>query len=158
MASFFGDPTQLAPPRTLCERRPDGSLLLRSPEPLGDHARCIGEWVEQWARDTPEALALAERDAGGDWRRVTYRELRAAIGRVGQEMEPLIRPVYQQRQCSVLLNRDAIVLGNPAMDITPAVVTALNAKITQFTFDRERLDQQQPAAAAPAQTTTPQRR
>ncbi|MGA0607115.1 OmpH family outer membrane protein [Phenylobacterium sp. VNQ135] len=81
-----------------------------------------------------------------------------AVGRVGQEMEPLIRQVYQQRQCSVLLNRDAIVLGNPAMDITPAVVTALNAKITQFTFDRERLDQQQPAAAAPAQTTTPQRR
>lgn len=81
-----------------------------------------------------------------------------AIGRVGQEMEPLIRQVYQQRQCSVLLSRDSIVLGNPAMDITPGVVQALNAKITQFTFDRERLDQQ-PAQtpAAPAQTT-PQRR
>lgn len=80
-----------------------------------------------------------------------------AIGRVGQEMEPLIRQVYQQRQCSVLLSREAVVLGNSAMDITPGVVQALNAKITQFTFDRERLDQQAPAAAAPAQTT-PQRR
>lgn len=82
-----------------------------------------------------------------------------AIGRVGQEMEPLIRQVYQQRQCSVLLSREAIVLGNPAMDITPGVVQALNAKITQFAFDRERLDQQAPAAAAPAPAqTTPQRR
>lgn len=68
-----------------------------------------------------------------------------ALGRVGQELDPVIRQVYQQRQCSVLLNRDALVLANPAMDITPQVVTGLNAKITQFNFDRERLDQQQPA-------------
>lgn len=71
-----------------------------------------------------------------------------ALSRVGQEMEPLIRQVYQQRQCGLLLNRDALLLGNPQMDITPMVVTALNAKITQFAFDRERLDQQ----AAGAQT------
>ncbi len=70
-----------------------------------------------------------------------------AIGRVGQEMEPLIRQVYQQRACSVLLQRTAVVIANPAMDITPQVVTALNAKITQFAFDRERLDGPQAAAA-----------
>jgi outer membrane protein len=86
-----------------------------------------------------------------------------AVGRIGQEMEPLIRQVYQQRQCSLLLQRTAIVIANPAMDVTPQVVTALNAKITQFTFDRERLDQQtgapqvsRPASpAAPPITTTP---
>jgi len=71
-----------------------------------------------------------------------------AVGRIGQEMEPLIRQVYQQKNCSVLLQRTAVVIANPAMDITPAVVTALNAKITQFAFDRERLDQPQAAAAA----------
>jgi Skp family chaperone for outer membrane proteins len=78
------------------------------------------------------------------------RELQAtqqkALGRVGQELDPIIRQVYQQRQCSALLTRDALVLANPAMDITQTVVTALNGKITQFNFDRERLDQ----AAAPA--------
>lgn len=75
-----------------------------------------------------------------------------AINRVGVEMEPLIRQAYQQKQCSVLINRNSVILGNPASDITAAVVTALNAKITQFTFDRERLDQQArpPAAPAPA--------
>jgi outer membrane protein len=83
------------------------------------------------------------------------REIQAteqkAFGRVGQEMEPLIRTAYQQKNCSMLLNRQAVVLANPAADITSAVVTALNGKLTQFAFDRERLDQ----AAAPAPTTTP---
>ena len=74
-----------------------------------------------------------------------------AVGRIGQEMEPLIRQVYQQRACSVLLQRNAVVIGSPAMDITPLVVTALNGKITTFTFDRERLDQPG-VAAGPAGT------
>ncbi|AWM77525.1 OmpH family outer membrane protein [Phenylobacterium parvum] len=79
------------------------------------------------------------------------RELQAtqqkALARVGQELEPVIRASYQQARCSLLLQRDSVILANPAMDITPSVITGLNAKITQFAFDRERLDQ---AAAAPA--------
>jgi outer membrane protein len=76
-----------------------------------------------------------------------------AVGRISQELEPLLRTAYQQRQCSLLLQRTAVVIANPAMDITPQVVTALNGKITQFAFDRERLDQAAaPAAARPAAT------
>lgn len=82
------------------------------------------------------------------------REIQAteqkALGRVGQEMEPLIRTVYQQRQCSLLLNRQAVVIANPALDVTQNLVTALNGKITQFAFDRERLDQAAPANPASA--------
>jgi len=81
------------------------------------------------------------------------REMQAteqkALSRVGDEMEPMIRQAYQQKGCSVLLQRSAVVLASPAMDITPQVTTALNSKITQFAFDRERLDQ---AAAMPAAT------
>lgn len=78
------------------------------------------------------------------------RELQAtqqkAIGRIAQELDPVVRNVYQQSKCSILISRDAVVVNpNPTMDITPAVIAGLNAKITQFTFDRERLDQ--PAAA-----------
>jgi outer membrane protein len=75
-----------------------------------------------------------------------------ALARVGDEMEPLIRTAYQQKNCSVLLQRTAVVIASPAMDITPQVVAALNAKITQFAFDRERLDQTvaPPAPARPA--------
>jgi outer membrane protein len=89
------------------------------------------------------------------------REIQAteqkAVGRIGQEMEPLIRQAYQQKACSVLLQRTAVVIANPAMDLTPQVVTALNAKITQFAFDRERLDGPQAPAAtgAPPIVQTP---
>jgi outer membrane protein len=89
------------------------------------------------------------------------REIQAteqkAINRVGTEMEPLIRQAYQAKQCSMLINRNSIILGNPASDITPQVVTALNGKITQFAFDRERLDQPAPTAAAPAAATPPRK-
>ncbi len=75
-----------------------------------------------------------------------------AVGRVIQESEQPVRQAYQQKGCSVLLQHQAVlgVFFNPAMDITPGVVTALNAKIQQFQFDRERLDAgaQAPAAAA----------
>lgn len=80
-----------------------------------------------------------------------------ALGRVGQELDPIIRQVYQQRQCSLLLNREAVVIANPAMDVSQPVITALNAKITQFAFDRERLDQAAPAAATPAAATAPRK-
>lgn len=80
------------------------------------------------------------------------RELEAtrqkAFVRVAQEMDPVINQVYQARRCSLLLGDQAVMAANPAMDISDAVVAALNAKIQQFAFDRERLDQQ-PAAAQP---------
>jgi Skp family chaperone for outer membrane proteins len=79
-----------------------------------------------------------------------------AVGRIGQEMEPIIRQVYQQKACSALFQRTAVVIANPAADITPQVIAALNAKITQFAFDRERLDQAQaPAGGAPPIVQTP---
>ncbi len=79
-----------------------------------------------------------------------------AVARVSQEMEPYIRQAYQAKACSILLQRSAVIIGNPAMDITQAVVTGLNVKLTQFAFDRERLDQPQAATGgAPPIVQTP---
>jgi outer membrane protein len=78
------------------------------------------------------------------------RELQATQAKVrqrlGQEIEPIARQAYEQKNCSVLLDGAAVIDANPAMDITGAVTTALNAKITQFAFEREHLDQ--PVATA----------
>lgn len=86
-------------------------------------------------------------------RQLRERELQAtqqkALGRIGQELDPILRAAYQQNKCSMLFVRDAVLYTNPAMDLTPVVTTGLNAKITQFAFDREHLDQQ----VAPAQTS-----
>lgn len=73
-----------------------------------------------------------------------------ALSRVYQELDPAIKQVYQQRTCSILIDRESVLLANPAMDITDAVVVALDARIKTLTFDRERLDQ--PAAGAQALT------
>jgi len=85
-------PSMLAPPRTVLTRRSDGTFVMASPEPLAPYARCVGEWIEHWARRTPEALALAERDAGGAWRTVSWGELRVAIGRIAQSLLGLHLP------------------------------------------------------------------
>jgi len=71
-----------------------------------------------------------------------------ALARVYQELDPAIKQVYQQRTCGLLLDRESVLLANPAMDITDAVVAALNARIKTLTFDRERLDQALPGAQA----------
>ena len=95
---------------------------------------------------------------------IRQRTQEKALGRLSDEIAPLVRTSYQAKGCSILLNREALTLNlaNPAMDITAPVVTALNAKITQFTFDRERLDQaasNQAAGrpAAPAAAPAPRR-
>jgi outer membrane protein len=73
------------------------------------------------------------------------------LARVYQELDPAIRQAYQAKTCSILIERESVLLGNPAMDITDAVVTAVDARIKTLTFDRERLDQ----AASGAQPLTP---
>jgi len=75
------------------------------------------------------------------------RELEAtqqkAFIRVGQEMNPIVIQAYQTNRCSILLERDNVILANPAMDLTPTVIAGVNAKIQQFAFDREVLPAQQ---------------
>ena len=109
--------------------------------------------LDQGSFDQKNASLQVRANALQRKAQIRERELQAtqqkALGRVGQELEPVIRASYQQARCSLLIQRDAVVLANPAMDITPSVITGLNAKITQFSFDRERLDQA--ATAAPAQ-------
>jgi outer membrane protein len=108
--------------------------------------------LQQRANTLQRKLQLREREL-----QVTEQK---AVGRVIQESEPLMRQAYQAKACSILLQHGAVLGGffNPAMDLTPAVTTALNGKITQFAFDREHLDQPGAAAApggAPPIVQTP---
>ncbi|GAA5091050.1 MULTISPECIES: feruloyl-CoA synthase [Paenalcaligenes] len=83
MQSFFDDESQLAPARVEVEHLDNGGFILRSPEPLGPYARCVGEWLEKWAKETPDAIYFAERDGDG-WRELTYAQVRDIVGRLGQ--------------------------------------------------------------------------
>src|SRR6478736_4267247 len=70
------DPKALfATPAIVADRRADGSIVLKSSEPLRAGARCVGDWLEQWARQTPERIFLAERgNVDAPWTTVNYRD------------------------------------------------------------------------------------
>lgn len=77
-----------------------------------------------------------------------------ALGRLGEEMNPLFDLVAKERNCSIVLSEAAVLDVAPAMDITPAIAQRLDAKITEFAFDRANL-QQEIAAAQAAQGRGP---
>ena len=49
------------------EDRPDGSILLRARQPLGEVSDKVTDWLDEWAARTPSAVFLAERSGEG-WR------------------------------------------------------------------------------------------
>jgi outer membrane protein len=80
---------------------------------------------------------------GGQRERELQATLSKARGRIDQAIEPIVKTIYQDRHCSLLLNGEAVMAVNPAMDLTPAVVERLNASMSTITFDREILPAQQ---------------
>jgi outer membrane protein len=78
------------------------------------------------------------------------RELEAtqqkAFSRILQTAGPMVGQAVGQRSCGILLDANAVIVGNPNLDITQSVITLLNGSLTQFAFDREHLDQQGAAA------------
>lgn len=114
---FLQDPAQVAAPRTLRIDFDDGSFALRSPVALRPYARCIGEWLERWAAETPQATALAERTPdGGAWRTMDYSALRQAVGAVAQSLLNLRLPAGQP----------IVILSDNAMDHAVLMLAAMH--------------------------------
>jgi feruloyl-CoA synthase len=144
---FFDDPTQLAPRRAWRQDLGGGAFVLRSPEPLSAHARCVGEWLEQWAAVTPAATAFAEPAAGDGWTVLDWRTLRHRVGAVAQALLDLALPA--DRPVVVLSDNslDHLVLELACMHIGRAIcpVTSGYSRLAQGDFTRirgilERLD------------------
>ena len=83
---FFDDPALIAPRQCVRENLCDGVFVLRSPQPLGPFGRCVGEWLERWAVQTPGAPAFGEPDAAapGGWRMLSWAVLRRQVGSIAQ--------------------------------------------------------------------------
>jgi feruloyl-CoA synthase len=136
--SFFDDPAQLAPRRTVKTDLGAGAFTLHHPEPLAPHARCVGEWLERWARETPDAPAFAEPLAGGGWRALSYAELRQQVGNVAQAL--LDRRLPADRPIVVLSDNalDHLLLALATMHIGRAVcaVSSNYCRLAQGDFTR----------------------
>ena len=116
-----------APAAVQVERRSDGSLVLRSPQALGAYARCMGEYLERWARETPDAVFLAQRDESGGWRRLGYAEALRRVRAIGAAL--LARGLSAERPVAILsdnsiehalLAQAAMYVGVPVAPVSPA--------------------------------------
>ncbi|MBT2335763.1 feruloyl-CoA synthase [Variovorax paradoxus] len=117
MTDFLLDESLIAPPRTVRIDFDDGSFALRSPVALKPYARCIGEWIERWAHETPGALAFAERDETGEgWRKLDYRALRRAVGAVAQALLDLKLPA----------EKPIVILSDNAIDHVVLMLAAMH--------------------------------
>ncbi len=117
---------RFAPATVDVERRADGAIVLRSPQPLGAYERNVGEWLVKWAREVPERVFLAER-AGESWRRVAYAQALDAARRIGQAL--LERGLGPDKPVAILadnsvdhglLTLGAMHVGVPVAPISPA--------------------------------------
>src|SRR5436190_4454650 len=72
-----------ATPRVIAEGREDGTLLLRSAQPLGPSAPSIAHQFRDHAEAHPDRLLTAQRD-GEEWRTVTWGAARAAADGLAQ--------------------------------------------------------------------------
>ena len=68
------------------EPRQDGSLILRSAEPLGDYPVTVVHSLRAWAQADPSRLLVAERGPDGAWLGRTYGAAVAAADAIGQAL------------------------------------------------------------------------
>src|SRR5262249_5142535 len=92
-------PIKFLPALVDVEQRADGTLVLRSPEPLRPAARCLGEYLERWAAERPNELFLAPR-SGNAWRTVTWSEARRQVHAIATSL--LARGVSVDHPVAVL--------------------------------------------------------
>ncbi len=70
----------------IADWRSDGTVYVRSRVPLGDYPRKITGRLEFWAQESPDRTFLAQRDATGSWRRISYGETLARVRNIAQAL------------------------------------------------------------------------
>ena len=89
-----------------------GGMILRSPQKLGPYARCVGDYLVHWGTTTPDSQFLAEREASGLWRKLTYAE---ALGSVRNIAQALLDRRLSVEHPLVILSDNSIAHGLMAL-------------------------------------------
>ncbi len=120
-------PVRLGALDAVLDRRGDGVIHIRAKQPLGAYHRRLSEPLEHWAKAAPERVFLAQRDAQGEWRRLSYAEVLAHVRRIGASL--LRRGLSPERPIAVISGNDiehallglaAMHVGIPYAPISPA--------------------------------------
>ena len=117
----FGDPA------VTIERRDDGTIYLRPKKPLGDYPVRLTDRLHHWARAEPDRVFMAERDAGGGWRQITYAQLLVAARHIASAL--LARGLSAEKPIVILSGNSvdhallafgALYAGIPFCPVSPA--------------------------------------
>jgi feruloyl-CoA synthase len=120
--------TLFATPEIVADRRADGSIWLKSTTPLQQGARCVGDWLEHWARQAPERIFLGERSSvDAPWTTVTYQDALRQAGSIaawilaqGLSAEHPLVVLSDNSIDHALLALAAMHVGVPIAAISPA--------------------------------------
>ena len=117
----FGDPA------VTIERRDDGVVYLRPKAPLGDYPVRLTDRLHHWARAEPDRVFMAERQAGGGWRQISYacllvsaRHIASALLARGLSAEKPVVILSGNSIDHALLAFGALYAGIPFCPVSPA--------------------------------------
>src|SRR5471030_2803585 len=120
-AISFGDPA------VTVDRRDDGTIYLRPKIPLGEYPVRLTDRLHHWARQEPNRIFMAERDAGGGWRQITYAQLLSSTRRIASAL--LARDLSAEKPIVILSGNSidhalmafgALYAGIPFCPVSPA--------------------------------------
>src|ERR1700722_3909216 len=120
-AISFGDPA------VSVERRADGTIYLKPKIPLGDYPVRLTDRLHHWAQAEPNRVFMAERDASGGWRPITYAQLLSSTRRIASGL--LARGLSAEKPVVVLSGNSiyhalvafgALYAGVPFCPVSPA--------------------------------------
>lgn len=106
--------------------RDDGSIVIRSADPLGTYPRSIIDALKHWAEKSPDRVLIADR-AGEGWRKLTFVQVVDKIQPLAQAL--LNANLSQERPLIILsgneiehflLGMAALWVGIPYAPISPA--------------------------------------
>ncbi len=86
------------------ERRADGSLVLRSTEPLRWFPDRLTDTLEQWAEAAPDRTLVARRASDGQWVRISYAQMLQRVQAVAQSL--VDRGLSVERPLAILSGND----------------------------------------------------
>ena len=75
-------PVRLGPRDVVVKHGGDGVTYLKSPHPLPPYPDNLTQRLLHWAAVAPARTFLAQRDAAGAWRRLSYAETLSAVRRI----------------------------------------------------------------------------
>ena len=118
--------------------------LERKGNALGDQRAALppAQFQAQATALNQRAQAL-QAEAGERSRQVDATRAKA-LNHILQDAQPFIAQAFTAHGCGLLISRGTVIGGNLANDLTPEVLTALDAKVTPTPFDLE------PPATSPA--------